>query len=87
MILVAKEHQGHLSPRGLALGGGGNGGEGHCAAAIDLARELRLDHVCTYVCMDVCMYVRMSVWMDVCMYVCMYACMHVFMYSCRYEFT
>lgn len=48
-VFATKKHQGRHSPRGLVLGRGGNGREGHCATGIDLARELRLDHLNRYV--------------------------------------
>ena len=55
-VFATKKHQGRHSPRGLALGRGGNGREGHCATGIDLARidmyinSLHtIDELCPYI--------------------------------------
>ena len=62
-VFATKKHQGRHSPRGLALGRGGNGREGHCATGIDLARidmyinSLHtIDELCPYIYIYVCIY-------------------------------
>ena len=64
-VFATKKHQGRHSPRGLALGRGGNGREGHCATGIDLARidmyinSLHtIDELCPYIYMYIYIWLK-----------------------------